>query len=232
MLFNIIKSGAVVNALVIIIGTVFGLLLKKGIPARVSDNLMHGISLCVLFIAISGLIVSDINILVVVISMAIGAVIGELIDLDGLLNKFSDSVQAKISKGGESKFSEGFVTATLVFCVGAMSVIGSIESGIKGDNATLYSKSLIDAITSVIFASSFGFGVMFSAIPILILEGGLTLLASYLAPVLSERIVAHMSVVGSLLILALSLNLLKITKIKIMNLLPAVFLPIGLCLFM
>lgn len=228
---NILLSGAAVNFYLIVLGGAVGVILKKGIPERIRNTLTFGIALCVLYIGISGLFESEkINVLIVVISAALGALIGELLDLDELINKLALKIELRFTKGDKpAKFADGFITASMVFCIGAMAVVGSIDSGIRGDNATLYSKALIDGITSVIFASTLGYGVCFSSVPVLIYEGALSLLASLLAPVLQDRTVAHISVVGSLLIIAIALNMLKITKIKIMNLLPAVFIPIGLC---
>lgn len=229
---RILTSGAVVNFVLVIIGALVGLLLKRGIPQRVRDTLMKGMSLCVLFIGVKGLFEDNINILIVIISTAVGAVIGELADFDRMINRLGDTIEKKFSRSGESKIAEGFVTTTLLFCVGAMTVVGSIDSGISGDNMTLYSKSVIDGISAAVFASALGAGVLISAVSVLFIEGGLTLLAFALEPILSDRLVAHMSVIGSLLIVAISLNLMGLTKIKVMNLLPAVFIPVILCLFM
>lgn len=234
MLLRIVTSGAVVNFLLVAVGGLFGCLLKKGIPERIRTTLMHGMALCVMFIGISGLFEDNINTLNIILSCASGAVIGELINFDRLVQRLSDALEGlfnrKKASGGQVKISEGFSTATLVFCVGAMTVIGSINSGISGDNATLYSKALIDCITAAVFASTLGFGVALSAVSVLVIEGGLTLFASAVAPVLTTNIIAHMSVVGSILIIALALNMLKLTSIKIMNLIPAVFMPLILCL--
>ena len=231
MIKKVLLSGAVINFALVIIGGIIGALLKRGIPDRFRKTITHGMALCVLFIGITGLFqTTKINPLVVILSMAIGAVIGELIDLDRLINKLGDKLGKRFSGADEKSFSKGFVTATLVFCVGAMSVVGSIDSGIKGDNTVLYSKSLIDGVTAMVFASTFGIGVAFSAAPVLLLEGALTLLAVAVAPVLTTVVVNSMAVVGSLIIIAIALNMLELTKIKIMNLLPAVFLPLLLCL--
>lgn len=231
MFAKIFMSGAAVNFYLVIAGGLVGVLLKKGIPERIRKTLVFAIGLCVLYIGISGIFTDEkINAVIVVISMAVGAVIGEALDLDELVNKLALKIEMKFAKDApENKTADGFVTATMVFCIGAMAVVGSIDSGIRGDNTTLYSKALIDCITASVFASTMGIGVAFSAIPVLVYEGGLTLLAGVVSPVLSSRMVAHISVVGSLLIIAIGLNMLKLTKIKIMNLLPAVFIPIGLC---
>ncbi len=228
-MIRILTSGAVVNFVLVILGSLIGIFLKKGIPERVKDTLMNGIALCVLFIGIKGLFEDEIKVLIIIISMCAGAVIGELIDLDKLINKFAQRVENKFSYNKDSKIADGFISATLIFCVGAMTVVGSIDSGISGDNTMLYSKSVMDFITSVTLASALGFGVLLSCFSVLIIEGTLTLLAFALQPILSTQIISHISVIGSLLIIALALNILKVTKIKIMNLIPAVFIPIILC---
>lgn len=233
-MIKIFTSGAVVNFILVIVGGLVGMLLKKGIPERIQQTLMYAMALCVLFIGVTGLFEENINTLIVIISAAFGAVIGQAIDLDGLVNRLSDKIESKFKKGQDEsgKIAEGFATATLLFCVGAMTVVGSINSGISGDNTTLYSKSLIDCISAAVFASSMGLGVVLSSVAVLIIEGGLTLLATVVQPVLTTRVIAHMSVIGSLLIIAISLNMLKVTKIKVMNIIPAIFLPILFCLFM
>lgn len=233
-MIKIFTSGAVVNFILVIVGGLVGMLLKKGIPERIQQTLMYAMALCVLFIGVTGLFEENINTLIVIISSAFGAVIGQAIDLDGLVNRLSDKIESKFKKSQDEscKIAEGFATATLLFCVGAMTVVGSINSGISGDNTTLYSKSLIDCISAAVFASSMGLGVVLSSVAVLIIEGGLTLLATVVQPVLTTRVIAHMSVIGSLLIIAISLNMLKVTKIKVMNIIPAIFLPILFCLFM
>ncbi len=233
MLKTIFLSGTAVNVYLIVLGSAVGMILKKGIPERVRKTLIWAISLSVLYIGVSGLFSSDINALIVIISLAVGAIIGELIDLDKWVDKLAKKIEDLFSGGkGTGQIAEGFIAATLVFCIGAMAIVGSIDSGIRGDNTTLYSKSLIDGITAAVFASTLGVGVMFSAFPIIVIEGGMTLLATLLVPVLTERTIAHMGVVGSLLIICISFNMLGLTKIKVMNLVPAVFIPILLVLFM
>ena len=228
---TVITGGAVVNFFTVIAGTLIGMLFKKGIPERVKATLMNGMALCVLYIGITGLFEDGTNILIIIASFAIGAVVGELADFDGIVNRLGTGLEKSLGKG-DTKIADGFVTATLLFCVGAMTVVGSIDSGISGDNSTLYSKSIIDGVSSVALTSSLGIGVMLSAIPVLVIEGGLTLLASVVSPILTEAAVAHMSVIGSLLIIAIALNMLGLTKIKVMNYLPSVFLPLIFCLLL
>lgn len=229
-----LTSGAFVNFVLVIIGSGIGMLLRREIPEKVQKTLVSAVALCVLYIGITGLFEDNINVLVVIISMALGAIVGQLIDLDRLVNLLAQKIEAKVKKddGKSGKIAEGFVSATLLFCVGAMTVVGSIDSGVSGDNTTLYSKSMIDCISSTVLASSLGFGVMLSSLGVIVIEGGLTLLAHVVQPVLTTEVVAHISVIGSLLIIAIALNMLEITKIKVVNIIPAVFLPILLCLFM
>lgn len=226
LFINILKSGAVVNFISVILGSGIGLILKKGIPERLQNAIFTGMALCVMLIGIDGMLNNQNNILVIVISVAIGAIIGELINIDRLVHNLALKIESKVNNGGlNTKISEGFVAATLLFCVGAMTIVGAIESGVSGNNSTLYSKSLIDCISAIPLAASFGVGVTFAALPVLLIEGGITALALVLSPVLTVEITANMSTIGSLLIVALSLNMLGITKIKVINFLPAVFLP-------
>ena len=225
---KVLTSGAVVNFFTVIAGTFVGLLFKKGIPERVKTTLMNGMALCVMYIGVTGLLEKNINVLIIIASFAVGSVIGELIDFDGIVNKLGLKLENKLGKG-ETKIADGFVTSTLLFCVGAMTVVGSIDSGISGDNSTLYSKSVIDGIAAIALTSSMGIGVILSALSVLFIEGSITLLAVFVAPVLTETAVAHMSLVGSLLIISLSINMLGLTKIKVMNYLPSIFLPLLIC---
>ncbi len=230
VIYRVLTSGAVVNFFTVIVGSIIGFLFKKGIPDRVRTTLMNGMALCVIYIGISGLFEEGANIIVIIASFAIGSVIGELIDFDHLINLLGDKIELKLG-GGHTKIAEGFVTATLLFCVGAMTVVGSIDSGISGDNSTLYSKAVIDLVSAAALTSSLGLGVMLASGSVVIIEGLLTLLAVFVAPILTAEAVAQMSIIGSALIIALGFNMLGITKIKVMNYLPAILLPIVLCFF-
>ena len=235
--------GAIVNALDIIGGSSAGLVLHvlaakrphtqaegETLGNKLSTAIMLGMGLCVLLIGIQGAIQTK-KILVVILSIAIGALIGTLLDLDRWLNRLGDWIGKKMG----SRFgnvSEGFVSASLLFCVGAMAVTGALESGLSGNHATQYAKSMIDCVSAVVFSASMGFGVMLSSIAVLIYQGAITLLAGIVEPLLSDVIINEMSAVGSLLIIGIGLNLLGVTKIKLMNFVPAIFLPILFCLFM
>jgi uncharacterized protein len=216
--------GTIVNFLAIILGGFMGFLLKGGIPKRVSDTVMHGLALCVIYIGISGSMKAT-NGLLVIISIAIGAVVGELIDIDNLFKKLGDFIENKF-RGKFGKVSEGFVSASLLYCVGAMAILGSLESGLTGKHDILFSKSILDGVSSIIFASTLGVGVLFSAFSVLVYQGLITMGAFILSPLLVTDIIHNMDATGSLLIIGLGLNMLNITKIKVANLLPAVFIPI------
>lgn len=230
MLERIFLSGAFVNFVLVILGSGLGLIFKKGIPERLNNILMQAMALCVIFIGVTGIIDENAEILVIIISMALGSLLGELIDLDKLVNRLAVRIEKLISKGaGDLKIADGFTAATLLFCVGAMTVVGSINSGILNDNTVLYSKGLIDCVAAIALTSSLGVGVMLSSLAVLFIEGSLTLLATIIQPILTDVIISNMSVIGSLLIIAIALNMLKLTKIKVMNAVPAIFLPILLC---
>lgn len=226
-------TGTIVNTIAVILGSSIGLLLKKGIPQRFSDSVMKAVALCVLYIGIDGVLKGE-NVLITIISMVAGVLLGEMLKLDDGINNLGKKLEEKVSKGKEDQGSiaKGFVTASLLFCVGAMTIVGSLESGISGNHDILFSKSLLDFISSILFTASMGIGVMFSAVFVFVYQGAITLLAQFIGHFLSDVVIAEMTCVGSLLIIALGLNMLGITKLKVMNYIPAVFLPIVLCMFM
>ncbi len=222
--------GAVVNTLAAVVGGLLGSLLKRGIPERFADLVQKGLALCVLYIGVKGSLAGT-NTLVTILSLVLGAILGELLDIDRGIERLGAWAQSKLSRGG-SRLGEGFVTASLLFCVGSMAVVGSLQSGLTGNHETIFTKSMLDFVSAIILASSLGLGVCLSGAFVLVYQGAIVLLARWAAPVLSDYVVAEMSCAGSLLIVALGLNMLGITKIKVANLLPAMFLPIVLCLFM
>jgi len=225
--------GTIVNTITVIIGASIGLLLKKGIPERISDAMMKGIGLCSLFIGISGSLKGE-NTLILIISMVVGVLIGEGIDLDEKLNRLGKWLENRFkSKDGDKiSIAEGFVSASLLFCVGAMTIVGALQSGLQGNHEMLFNKSMLDFVSALIFASSLGIGVLFSAAFVFVYQGALTMLAQWVAPVLSDVVIAEMNCVGSVIIIGIGLNLLGITKLKVMNYVPAIFIPILLCQFM
>ena len=223
---------AIVNAAAVIIGSCIGLLLKKGIPERLSDIMMKGLGLCTLYIGISGALEGE-NTIVLIISMVVGALIGEGIDLDDKLNRLGRFLENrfKTKDGNKVSIAEGFVTASLLFCVGAMTIVGSLQSGLTGDHEMIFAKSMLDFVAAIIFASSLGIGVIFSAVFVLVYQGAIVLLAQWLSPLLTDYTIGEMTCAGSVIIIALALNMLGITKMKVMNFVPAIFMPILLCLF-
>ncbi len=220
----------VINALAIIAGSALGFAVGRFIHERIHDTLLKALALCVMFIAITGIVhvspaLSSQNMLVIIFSLALGAVAGEVIDIDARLQRFGDGIEARL-KGRGGKVSEGFVTASLVFCVGAMAIVGSLQSGLTGNHETLYAKSVIDGITSIVFTSTLGIGVMLSALSVLLYQGAITLAAGSLKVVLTDQAINEMTAIGSMLILTIGLNMLGVTKIKVANLLPGVAFPI------
>lgn len=223
--------GTIVNSLAIIGGCLIGLIVKGRLTEKISKTIMNGLALCILYIGISGALKGQ-DILQIIICIAIGALIGEIIDIDNKLSNLGEFIEKKINNNRKSSanekisIAEGFVTSSLLFCVGAMAVVGSLQSGLQGNNSTLFAKSILDGISSIIFASSLGIGVMLSSLAIFIYQGSITLLAGGLSTVLTDNVIANMSAVGSLLIVGLGFNMLGVSKIKVANLLPAIFLPI------
>ena len=218
-----------VNCGVIIVGCIIGLFIKGGIPERFNKIIMNGLALCAMFIGFSGALEGN-NTIVTIVSMALGALVGELIDIDKWLNKLGETIQKKLDKGNgkESRIAEGFVNASLLYCVGAMSIVGALQAGLSGNYDTIYAKTVLDGVSSVIFSASMGIGVIFSSVTVLLYQGGITLCASFLSGILSQAVIAEMTAVGSLMIVGLGFNLLEVTDIKIANLLPGILVPVVL----
>ena len=220
--------GVIINVIAIVLGTMIGLFLKRGMSEKMSSHIMQGLALITFIIGLKGALV-DQDMILLIVSISLGGYLGEMMQLEENIRKFAEWVQDKLSKeGAQNQLAEGFVSAVLIFCVGAMAVMGSLEAGLRNNHGILITKALIDGFASIILTTTKGAGVMLSALAILLYEGGMMVLAQFVAPYLSESIVYTMSAVGSLLLVALGLNLLELTKIKVMNFLPAMFLPIVL----
>ena len=222
-------SGVFVNVGTVIIGSGVGLLLKRQIPEKLTSAVMTAIGLCTIAIGVSG-VIQGTNQLVMIISLVLGTIVGTLIDIDGRLSALGDKLQKKRegkSSSDNATFSQGFVTASLLFCVGAMTIVGSMNAGISGDNQMLYTKSLLDLISSSMLAASLGFGVMAASVFVLLFQGGLVALSMVLGSFLSDFAVKELICAGSVMIIALGLNLTGIAKIKVANLLPGlIFVPL------
>ena len=215
--------GVLVNVLTVVVGGSLGLLLKRGIPKKVSGAAMAAIGLCTLLIGMDGALEGG-NILVAIVSLVGGVIIGTLLNIDGKLQWLGDRLERAMGKSGEGSIARGFVTASLLFCVGAMTIVGSLESGLTGDHSLIFTKSTLDFISSMMLASTLGVGVVLAGSFVLVVQGALVLLAGVLAPVLSEAVITEITCVGSLMIVGLGLNLLNITKLKIADFLPALLL--------
>ncbi|OCA82188.1 hypothetical protein A8F94_19915 [Bacillus sp. FJAT-27225] len=216
--------GTLVNGLCIIIGTMIGKLLR-GIPDGMRKTVMHGIGLSVMVLGLQMGLKSE-NFLIVIISLVAGAVLGELWALDDKLNKLGNWLESKLGNGEKGSISEGFVTATLIFLIGAMAIIGALDSGIRGNHDVLYTKAIIDGFTSIILATTLGIGVLFSAIPVMIYQGTIALFATQINQIVPEALlnqfITEMTAVGGVMIFAIGLNLTGLAKIKVANLLPGI----------
>lgn len=217
-------TGVAVNAAGIFLAGLTGSLLKKGMPERVTNTLMSALGLCVLFVGLTGFDAS-MDIIILVLSLALGALAGELLDIDGKLNSAGDALQKKIQKKGKDNIAEGFVSATLFVCTGAMAIAGGIESGSQGTWDTYLAKSSIDILVVFVMAATKGAGCALAAFPCFIYEALLTIFSGFISGFLTAQIISQMSVTGSVLIAGIGLNLLGITRIRIANFIFAPFLP-------
>ena len=222
--------GVVVNAVAVFVGAAIGMLLKKGFPEKLSETIMKAMGLITILIGIQSAIKTE-DVLCVIICLVLGTVIGELINIDKGINSLGDTLKAKLVKdnGKAGSFTEGFVSTCILFCVGSMTIMGSLEAGINHDYSILFAKSTMDFISSIVFASALGFGVMCTSVFVLVFQGAITLLASALSNVLTDVAVVEMSAVGGVILLGLAVNILELYKndkpIRVANMLPAIFLP-------
>lgn len=218
--------GTVINVAAIAFGTLIGLMLKERLPERINSIAIQGLGLVTALIGIKIMITTE-NILIVLVSAVIGGILGELLRIETRLDTFGARVEAKFSKE-KGTFAKAFVTSSLLYCVGPMAILGALQDGLRGDYSILLTKSGLDGVASVAFASTLGVGVLFSAIPLALYQGGITVGASMLEPFLSSSIVNAMTATGGLLILGIALNILQVTKIRVGNLLPAILIAAAL----
>lgn len=219
--------GVLINVITVLIGSSVGLLLKKGIPERVKNAVMTGLGVCTLYIGISGSLVGE-NVLILIASIVLGVIAGTLINIDGWINRLAEKAEEKFNKNGQHmSIANGLVTATLLFCVGSMTVTGSIQAGITGDNTLLLTKATLDLVSSMMLSASLGIGVLLASVSVLLIQGGLVLMAGLIAPFMSAGAISEMTCAGSLLIIMIGTNLMGITKIKVADFLPAIiFAPV------
>lgn len=232
-------AGTIINAVLVIIGSFTGLLLKKAIPERLKTSMVQSLALATATIGLTGIINASSTVtesgtlngnytILMVLSMACGTFLGELINIEKHLDNLGEFFQKKFSaENSGSTFAQGFVTASLVFCVGSMAILGSLNDGILHDPTILITKSLLDMIMAVVFASTLGVGVMFSAVTVVVYQGIITLCASFLSPLLTQEVIAQMSFVGSILIMGIGLNFLYKPTLKLANMLPSMFVPLA-----
>lgn len=229
--------GTIINCAAVILGAVLGILIKGGLAKRFEETILSAIGLAVIFIGLGGALSGFLTIadgtlatqytMLMVLSLVLGAVLGEALDIEERLAHLGAWIQGKVpAKYAGNTFVEGFVTASMLFCVGAMAIVGSLEDGLNGDPSILFAKSVLDGISALLFAASLGVGVAVSAVPLLIYQGTITLLAQILRPLLTETLILQLSCIGSILIFSIGINMIFGKKIKVGNLLPAIFLPI------
>lgn len=220
--------GVIVDTLAIFLGGTIGLLVQKGIPKRIEEIIMRAIGLSAVFIGITGMTSVE-NTIFIVLAMVFGGIIGEILNLDKNVNRLANSFASKLQTNeNSSRLAVGFVTGALMMSVGPLSIIGPIESGLTGDHTILYTNAVLDGISSLVLTSSLGLGVILSGFVVFVYEALIVMFASSLNTFLTEAMILDMSAIGAILILVLGLNILKITDIKVMNFVPALFIPIAL----
>lgn len=219
-------TAAIVNAAVVILGGLLGLVLGGRLQSRHTATVVAALGICTAVIGITGAIQTA-NILIVIVCLVLGTAVGELLKLEQRLDRLGDWLKAKVARNGGGRFTEGFVTASLLFCVGSMAIMGSFDAGLRGDYTTIFAKSALDCIMAVTFAATMGVGVLFSAITVLVYQGALTLLAAFVEPFLSAAVITEMSAVGGVMLIGTGFNILGLTKerIRVGNMLPAMVLP-------
>ena len=218
--------GTLINSALILIGTALGLLLRRGIPERVRTALMTAMGLATILIGLKGALGTG-DTLCVIICLALGGALGSALNLELRLEHFGQWIERKMgAHQAEGSISKGFVTATLVYCVGAMAIVGSISSALQGDHSTLIAKGIIDGLTAIVFTSTLGIGVGLSAFSVLLYQGLISLLAVWVSPILTSQVITEMSAVGGLLIAAIGLNMIYDKHIPVGNLLPSIFVPV------
>lgn len=221
-------TGTFTNAAAIVLGGLLGVLLRRGIPEPVKETVIQGLGLSVLLIGMQMALKTE-NILLVVFSLVLGGVAGQLADIEKRLAALGDLLETRFG-GGEGRLSRAFITSSLIYCVGAMAIVGSIEDGLNGNPSILFAKSTLDGVSAVIFGSTMGVGVVFSALPVFLYQGSITLLADTFKNILTEGVVRELSATGGLLIVGIGINVLGIREIRVGNLLPSLVVVVLLAL--
>ena len=219
-----------VNMATVLAGSLLGILLRNRLKVSLQDALMKALALCTMLIGVSSAI-GTADVLCVIVCMVLGTALGEWIRIDDGIEHAGDWIKGKLFKngGGESRFTEGFVSACILFCIGSMTIVGSLEAGINHNYSIIFAKSTLDFVSSMAFGAAMGFGVTCSVLFILVFQGGLTLLAGLVGPALSTAVVTEMSAVGGAILIGMAFNMLSLgtERIKVANMLPAIFLPVA-----
>jgi len=219
-------QGTLLNVIAVLIGSTVGILIHSRLPERLVTITFQGIGLFTLLLGVNMAIQTS-NFLIIIVSVVVGSILGELAGIERRIEGFSSWIKEKTARGTQ-KFSEGFITASLLLCMGSMAILGAIEEGLGGEPHLLLAKSVLDLISSTILAASFGIGVIFSAIPLLLYQGGITLCAQALQDTVNTTMITELSAVGGLLLVGLGISILEIKQIKVMNMLPSLLVVIGL----
>ncbi|WP_294147108.1 DUF554 domain-containing protein [uncultured Clostridium sp.] len=233
--------GTVINCAGVIGGGILGMMIKKGLSERFQNILIQAVGLCVIFLGISGTLTEMLSVdggvivsggtMMIIFSLALGALFGEFLNIEKHTEDFGEWIKIKTGSGSDGSFVDGFVTTSLTICIGAMAVVGAIQDGITGDISMLCAKAVLDAIIVFVMASSMGKGCIFSVIPLGLFQGGITLLSRVIEPLLTPQAVSNMSMVGSMLIFCVGVNLMFQKKIKVANMLPALIFAVA-CAFL
>ena len=221
--------GTIANSGAIVVGTLCGVMLKKGLPQRWQETMMQAIAFCIVIIGVQ-MALKTTNIVITIFSLVIGAIIGESIDIEELMRGFSLWVGNKVARSESvaAEIAKGFVNASILFCTGAMAIVGSIQDGLAGDYTTLFAKATLDGLISLIMAANLGIGVALSAVSVAVYQGSITLMAGAIEGMLSQQILAELTAAGGIMIMAIGTNMLELTKVRIANLLPGIIVSVVL----
>lgn len=224
--------GTIANSGAIIVGAICGLLLKKGLPEKWQETMMNSIALCIVIIGIQMALKTN-NIMITIFSLVIGGVLGEILDIEGLMNKIGLWMGNKLvhGEGTATVLAKGFVNASILFCSGAMAVVGSIQDGLVGDHATLFAKATLDGLISIILTANLGIGVALSAISVGLYQGSITMMAGAIDSIITKELLAELTATGGVMIMAIGTNMLNVTKVRIGNLLPSIVAAVILAKF-
>lgn len=215
--------GTIVNAVGIFVGAILGLIFKKGLPKKWQETMMSGIAICIVVIGVQMALKTN-NIVIVIFSLVIGSILGEIIDIEEGMNRIGEVLGKHIAGSNKSVAAEiaaGFVNASVLFCSGAMAIVGSIQDGLLGDHATLFAKATLDALISLVLTANLGVGVALSALSVGIYQGAITMLAGFIGPYITDAMLAEITGSGGVMIMAIGTNMLQLTKIRIGNMIPA-----------